>query len=229
MCGRYTATVNPGELETIIGLDACTFDFQPRYNIAPTQSAPVIAREESCTVLKGMRWGLIPSWADNEKIGYKLINARSETVAKKPAFQDAYKKRRCLIPADGFYEWESEGGKKQPWHFSLSDGGQFYFAGLWERWKRPPIDQGDLFSGFCENDDSIETFTILTTSPNGLLMPIHDRMPVMMLSETGNAWLGGETVNMQPIDSSLMKGLRVSSLVNDPNYDEPDCIRPAAD
>jgi len=225
MCGRYTETVNPEGLDVMIGLDACAFDFQPRYNIAPTQFAPVIVRDNGRTTLKGMRWGLVPSWADNEKIGNKLINARTETVAQKPAFKDAFKTRRCLVPADGFYEWESKQGMKQPWYFSLHDGEQFCFAGLWERWNRPPADQGDLFAGFINSDDFIETFTILTTTSNRLLLPVHDRMPVMMHPKNGESWLDGGVLNTQTIDSKLMNGLRVGLSVNNTDYDRPDCIQ----
>lgn len=147
---------------------------------APSQRAPVIRLEHGLPVITELRWCLVPSWAKDEKIAYSLINARSETVAEKPAFRSAFKKRRCLIPADGFYEWQALGAKlKQPWRFVRPDRQPFPFAGLWEHWRHPDD----------ANAEPLETFTLLTTTPNGVAALVHDRMPVILDGEARNQWL----------------------------------------
>ena len=226
MCGRYTGTKDPSELEVFIALDACTYDFYPRYNIAPTQIAPVIARNSDRTVLQGMRWGLIPSWSEDDKIGHNLINARIETAAEKPAFREAWKHRRCLVPADGFYEWQSKNGSKQPSYFHLKGRQQFCFAGMWESWLKPADKQGDLFGSVGVDDTLLETFTILTTRPNTLLAELHDRMPVMLKPENAGDWLRGEEVSGlgEPFPSVDMVRVPVSGRVNNPRYDTQDCL-----
>ena len=157
--------------------------------IAPTQMAPVILRENGRTELRPMRWGLIPHWAEDEKIGSKLINARSETAANKPAFREAWQSRRCLIPATGFYEWNHRESGRQPFHFHISSRPIFCFAGLWERWHRSASKQAELFEDAFEPPPSVlETFTILTTEPNAVVEGYHDRMPVMLEGEI-EGWL----------------------------------------
>ena len=208
MCGRYSGIVDPMELADILSIDLCTYEFTPRPMIAPTQTAPVIVSENNCTELRPMRWGLIPHWADDEKIGSKLFNARSETAATKPAFRDAWRKRRCLIPADGFYEWNHRHdgtGKKQPFLFHLPGQKIFCFAGLWERWHRPEPKQPELFADTFEPPPSVlETFTILTTEPNGVVKKYHDRMPVM-LGENAGGWLEA--------DSGLLLSVELDEMV----------------
>ena len=228
MCGRYTGTIDPAELAVIIALDACTFDFYPRYNIAPTQAAPVIAQNGDRTVLQTMCWGLIPSWAENEKIGQSLINARIETASEKPAFREAWKHRPCLVPADGFFEWESKNGSKRPLHFHLKDRSQFCFAGVWETWVKPPDKQGDLFEATATEETMLETFTILTTRPNDLLAKIHDRMPVMLRPENADRWLHGnkESDWVEPFPDADMARVPVSAKTNNPRHDAPDCLVP---
>lgn len=219
MCGRFT-------LKTPASLIAELFDvridpgleLRPRYNIAPTQ--PVAAVRTSPTAgdreLVLLRWGLIPSWAADMKIGASLINARSETVASKPAFRQAFRKRRCLIPADGFYEWQKQaagaGGKKQPFCTTLRDGRPFALAGLWERWARPGETPGDV---------PLETCTILTTDANELQRSVHDRMPVILRPEDYAVWLDPQvqspeqlTPLLQAYPAAEMQMRLVSTLVN---------------
>jgi putative SOS response-associated peptidase YedK len=168
MCGRYTLyTPTPEALADQFGLAAVP-PLAPRFNIAPTQAVPAV---RACTdrpsrELVLLRWGLVPSWADDVSIGNRLLNARAETVASKPSFRTAFRRRRCLLPADGFYEWKAAGKKKQPYHFHLQDGQVFAFAGLWEEWQR--------------DGEAIFSCTILTTSANDLLVRYHDRMPVIL-------------------------------------------------
>src|SRR5258706_12216418 len=179
MCGRFTLTINPDELQQQFGLsEAPPAQLVPRYNIAPTQPVAVIANNSE-RVLELFQWGLIPSWAKDPKIGSKLINARAETLAEKPSFRTALKRRRCLVVADGFYEWKKQSGGKSPMYIQLKDGQPFGFAGLWEAWQSP-------------EDGLIKTCTIITTTPNALLADIHDRMPVILPREAYDQWLAPE-------------------------------------
>ena len=170
MCGRYTVS-NPGEiLPELLGHDDAP-EMAARYNVAPTQEAPVIvAGEDGSRRVAEMRWGLVPYWTKDPAIGNRAINARSESVADKPVFRDSFKRRRCLVAADGFYEWQKRSGGKQPFLLRLEGGAPFGFAGLWDRWHGP---RGRV----------LESFTILTTEPNELVAPIHDRMPVVLLAD----------------------------------------------
>ena len=220
MCGRYTLTLDPAELQDLFGLsEPPPTGLTPRYNIAPSQSVAVVANHES-RKLELFRWGLIPVWAKDPKIGNQMINARAETVAEKPAFRAAFKKRRCLILADGFYEWKRGATPKTPMYFQLEGGRPFAFAGLWETWTSP--DRGLLHS--C---------TIITTSANELVAPIHDRMPVILAPEAYPAWLSpGELPApealglLQPYPPAKMSVRAVSQLVNSPSHDSPECVRP---
>lgn len=167
MCGRYSITTPVEGMRRVFGFPERP-NLEPRYNLAPTQSAPIVRLgEDGRRHLASLRWGLIPSWAKEAAIGSKLINARSETLAEKPSFRGPLKSRRCLVPADGFYEWLKTDAGKQPYRIALADGGVFAFAGLWDRWALP-------------GQDAVESFTIITTAANELLSPIHDRMPVML-------------------------------------------------
>jgi putative SOS response-associated peptidase YedK len=189
-----------------------------RFNIAPTQLAPVIrigeggAREAAL-----LRWGLVPFWAKDLSAGTKMINARSEGIEAKPAFRDALRQRRCLVPATGFYEWKGVPGRKQPYAITLPDRPVFAFAGLWDRW-RP------------EGGDAVETFTIVTTDASPSVAQIHDRMPVILPAEGEERWLSGEPVDaralLKPYDGP-MKLRAVSALVSSPKNDVPECLNDA--
>ena len=211
MCGRFTQTHSASELAARFDLDEIP-NWQPRYNIAPTQSIPTIVEPHH---FKLLRWGLIPSWAKDSTIGTKLINARAETVSEKPSFRDAFKRRRCLIVADGYYEWKKQSGKKQPFYFQLEHHEPFAFAGLWERWNSP-------------EGEPIETCTIITTEANELAATVHDRMPVILSASQYDRWLDPTFKDAQsllhPYSGGAMRTYAVSLTVNSPAHDAPDCI-----
>lgn len=176
MCGRFALNDNPLKLAEYFHLTG-DVDFSPSWNIAPsTRICSIIADEEGGRHLHRMRWGLIPSWAKDATIGNKLVNARGETIAEKPSFRSAFKRRRCLIPASGFYEWKTEAGKKYPWYVSLKSGEPMAFAGLWETWHP-------------EGEEAIESCCIITTDANSLMARIHDRMPVILNPDQWPIWL----------------------------------------
>ena len=219
MCGRFTMYSSRDELARLFGFDTDDVPDQlPRYNIAPTQLVAVVRQDDGQRVIKPLRWGLIPSWAKDAKIGNSLINARSETVAEKPAFRAAFKKRRCLIPTSGFFEWMATGGKKkQPLHIRLIDGRPFALAGLWEHW-----------SGGA--GDPVESCTILTTTANDLMRPFHDRMPVILAREDYGTWLDPETpperlqALLRPYPAEAMVAVPVGSYVSNPRNEGPQCL-----
>jgi putative SOS response-associated peptidase YedK len=222
MCGRYRLTRKKEILAEHFGIEPPD-NWQPRYNLAPAQDVPVIRqdRHEPKRFASTMRWGLIPFWSKDPKDGFKMINARSEGIADKPAFKEALRKRRCLIPADGFYEWQKSGGKKRPFCFTLADETPFAFAGLWERWKDP---EGKL----------IETCSIITTTPNKLTEDVHDRMPVILHPDDYDLWLDPGFHNVEalqamlrPYEADHMKRYEVSSRVNAVQNDDPEVIAPA--
>ncbi|MBK6427157.1 MAG: SOS response-associated peptidase [Blastocatellia bacterium] len=219
MCGRFTlrhrtAAIAERFAVTLLDLDPV----EPRYNIAPTQRVLGISGEPE-RVATMYRWGLIPFWAKDASIGSKLINARSETVAEKPSFRQALAKRRCLIPADGFYEWQKGPGGKTPMYIRYRDGRLFAFAGLWETW-RP------------EEGTPVSTCTVLTTEPNALMGPIHNRMPVILDPKDEAAWLDPETSPsvrlelLRPCAPDEMEAFPVSRRVNSPAVDESALIEP---
>lgn len=190
MCGRFSETVDPATLADVLALTEFTCTFTPRAMVAPTQSAPVVVAGNQGNALRELRWGLIPHWAAEETIGAKLFNACRETADQKSAFREAWRKRRCLVPATGFYEWDRRSGTALPYHFGRENGGLFCFAGLWERWERPPARQGELFADAFEAPAPVvETFTILTQPPSEPVAAYHDRMPVMVEPAAGIAWL----------------------------------------
>lgn len=213
MCGRFTLTLNPDQLQMAFNLsEPPPADLAPRYNIAPSQAVAVIANGTS-RKLEFFKWGLIPSWAKDPKIGNRLINARAETLAEKPSFRAALKKRRCLILADGFYEWKKEGKTKTPMYLRLKEGEPFAFAGLWETWKSP-------------DDELIKSCTIITTEPNALVKKIHDRMPVILPAKAYDLWLSPDELPaektlplLKPFAATQMKAVSVSPLVNNPAFD----------
>ena len=203
-------------------------NLRPRYNVAPSQDVAVVRAADGGRSLSILRWGLIPAWARDPAIGYRLINARSETVAEKPSFRSAYRRRRCLIPADGFYEWQRLGKTRQPWLFGLRDGAQFAFAGLWERWTVP---EGAALTGSLAESkpgDPVETCTILTTAANETVAPVHGRMPVILPRDACDPWLAGEDVSLAPYAADAMTAHPVSTLVNRPANDDPRCVEPVS-
>jgi putative SOS response-associated peptidase YedK len=192
----------------------------PRYNIAPTQPVPIVRQEDGRRTLAVVRWGLVPFWAKDVSIGSRMINARSETALHKPAFRGCFVKRRCLIPADGFYEWMKGGARKRPFHFGMKDDSLFAFAGLWDCWKP-------------SESVAVESCTILTTSANSLVADLHDRMPVILPRDHYETWLAAPPSEasklvdfLVPLDGGFMRRYEVSSLVNKPANDSPDCIVP---
>ncbi len=234
MCGRFTLSVNPEAVALAFDLDAIP-DLAPRYNIAPTQTAAVVRLSlgDEARVLELMRWGLVPFWAKDPKIGNRMINARAETAASKPSFRTAFKSRRCLVPADGFYEWRREqaDGPKQPYRICLKDGGPFAMAGLWESWRPKDESGGDDKDEAGGSAEELRTFTILTTIPNDLVSEIHDRMPVILGPSEYDAWLDPEVEGGDDLDGLLdafpadrMTIYPVSTLVNSPRNDVPECI-----
>jgi putative SOS response-associated peptidase YedK len=223
MCGRFTQTASPAVIAQQFSVTVPPL-FTARYNIAPTQPVAAIRIEPGTTTrqLVLLRWGLIPSWAKDPKIGHQCINAKAETAAEKPSFRAAFKARRCLVIATGFYEWQVQGLRKQPMWIGLKSHGPFAFAGLWEHW-RPP-----------EGAD-IESCTILTTEPNELLRPIHNRMPVILAPTAYDQWLDPTFQQTEPLKALLrpysgedLIAYPVSTLVNNPRHDVPQCLEPVA-
>jgi putative SOS response-associated peptidase YedK len=221
MCGRYRLSRRKQYIEEHFAASGDE-DWGPRYNIAPTQPIPVIRQHprEPVRELSLVRWGLIPSWSRDSAAAARMINARSETAAAKPAFRDALKSRRCLVPADGFYEWSRTGKTKQPYCFEVNEGELFAFAGIWDRWKEP--------SGGC-----IQTCSILTTTPNAVTSSVHDRMPVILDPDSYDLWLhpgmnDGATASelLKPFDARLMRCYPVSTRINRVANDDEECSRP---
>ena len=223
MCGRYTLTAPSESLaEMLPGLEI-TDEISPRYNIAPTQEVAVVPNNGE-NRMEYFRWGLIPSWAKDPKIGNRMINARSETLAEKPSFRTAFKRRRCLVLADGYYEWRAEGGRgpKTPYYIRMESEKPFAFAGLWESWRQ------------AGEDTSLQSCTIITCQPNGMLERIHHRMPVILEQEEYDVWLNPEEqapaqLNhlLQPYVAEEMTAYPVTRLVNQPKNDSRECILPA--
>ncbi len=216
MCGRYTLTTPVPVLAERFGFDSFP-ELKPRYNVAPTQPvAVVVAGPELRRELVLMRWGLVPAWSREGPKGPPLINARSETAADRPAFRQALRSRRCLVPADGFFEWAKVGGRKQPHYFHRPNGEPFAFAGLWERWQGP-------------EGDPLLSCAVLTTEANEVVRPVHDRMPVILAPEDFQRWLeSGDAELLRPCPPEALAVTRVSALVNSPRNDGPECLRPVA-
>jgi putative SOS response-associated peptidase YedK len=220
MCGRFALKAPPRSIQEHFHLPE-TIDLSPRYNIAPSQPIAVVRHlpGKNFRQLDMLRWGLIPHWAKDMNIGHKLINARSETLAPKPSFRTSFKRRRCLIAADGFYEWKHSGKTKQPYFVQLNTGNIFGFAGLWESWKSP---DGNI----------VESCTVITTSPNELISEIHDRMPVILHPEDYETWLGDSSLMnslqhlLMPYPADEMEIFQVNSEVNNPKNDSPSCLAP---
>lgn len=226
MCGRYSLFASQADLESRFDVSFGD-DFEPRYNAAPGQELPVITDEDPGEVRR-LKWGLVPRWADDATESY--INARSETVREKPAFAEPYRKRRCLVLADGFYEWADTGDGKRPYRVGFEDDRPFAMAGLYERWTPETAQTGlDAFSGGTAEPDDVEpleTFTVLTTAPNEVVEPLHHRMAVILDPESESAWLGGEDVSFDPTPGGEFDVSPVSMAVNDPANDRPELVRP---
>ena len=226
MCGRYSLFASQTDLESRFGASFGD-DFEPRYNAAPGQTLPVITDEEPDEIRR-LEWGLVPRWADDATESY--INARSETVREKPAFAEPYGERRCLVPADGFYEWADTGDGKRPHRVAFEDDRPFAMAGLYERWTPETTQAGlDAFSGGGadpEDVEPLETFTVLTTDPNEVVEPLHHRMAVILPPESEAAWLEGESVSFEPTPADGFRAYPVSTAVNDPSNDRPELVRP---
>jgi putative SOS response-associated peptidase YedK len=236
MCGRYSAAGNLSELAKFIDFICRAPFFAPRYNIAPRQQAPVIILNNFQPELKLMRWGLIPPWAKDEEIGDKLINTRAETISEKISFKKALLSQRCLIPADGFFEWQRKNKEFTPFRFTMRDNSFFCFAGIYEKWVRP------LKSGeFIIDDDPenpppsqiIETFSIITTEANEMVSAVHGRMPVILDQDRYLWWLDARNNELnslkfilRPYPAEDMDCYRVSKLVNNAKNDSPECILP---
>lgn len=208
MCGRFTITVSLEELIAHYLIDDSKIaTLKPNYNVAPMHNIPAVIATDEGKRLGELRWGLVPFWAKDDKIGSKMINARSETVAEKPAFKRLLKSKRCIIPADGFYEWKKDGKHKHPYRILMSDGGVFSFAGLYDTWEDP-------------DGKKISTCTIITTTPNSLMENIHDRMPVILRPEDEAGWLERNNDDVEsllkllkPYDASKMRAYKVPATV----------------
>lgn len=223
MCGRFTLTTSPQQVASLFAdLDVDIPDFRPRYNIAPTQEILAVRQEESRYQAAPLRWGLIPFWAKDMAIGNRLINARSDTVAEKPSFRAAFKSRRCLILADGFYEWKAVNKRKQPYWIRLEDRQPFCFAGLWESWRDK------------QTNESVMSCTIITTDANDSIQQLHHRMPVIMEPADYAVWLDPEFKDFDVLKSKLAPRAAkdivyspVNPRVNNARNEGADCIEPA--
>jgi putative SOS response-associated peptidase YedK len=220
MCARFTLTARPELISQLFDLDLL-LDIHPRFNVAPTQNILAVrSNEEGNREFVELRWGLIPSWATDSSIGNKLLNARSETIAEKPSFRSAIRKRRCLIAADGFYEWKTEHRQKQPYFIHFPNRTPFAFAGVWERWH-------------ADDGKPVETCSILTTEANERLKPLHDRMPVILSKKDYPLWLDThitDAAEVQPLLQALpadaLELYTVTPKVNNARFDEPEFVEP---
>ncbi len=204
MCGRYTSDgTNVEKLVERFDAQKMLEEYEPNHNIKPTQDAPIVVEREGARELLAMQWGLIPFWAKDPKIGYKMFNARSETIAEKPAFKNSFKRKRCVVPATGFYEWKQEGRGKVPHLFTVGDHEIFGFAGLYDSWRTP-------------GGEVVYTYTIITTTPNELVATVHDRMPVILLRDQEQPWLDASVDDpyflqslLEPYPADLMEMTRI--------------------
>ena len=220
MCGRYTLRTPVDSLVEAFEIEEYPSSITPNYNIAPTQEVAAVVEEDEKRKLEMFHWGLIPSWAKDPAIGNKMINARAETVSEKPSFRKAFRVRRCLIVADGFYEWQKTTNGKQPYYIRMEDDSPFAFAGLWESW---------------QNGTEIRSATIITTDANDVVAPIHNRMPVILHPEDYELWLDPDfdekeplTTLLKPYPAEAMDAYPVSRSVNSPSNNEPGIIESVA-
>jgi putative SOS response-associated peptidase YedK len=221
VCGRYTLRTPVETLAEEFGITGPLPEVPTRFNVAPTQEVAAVLEEGEQRKLEMLRWGLIPSWADDPAIGNRMINARSETAAQKPSFRSAFRKRRCLVLADGFYEWQKTASGKQPYYIRMGDGSPFAFAGLWESWGK--------------HGKEVRSCTILTTEANGLVGEIHHRMPVILPAEEYDLWLDPDMGEAEPLldllmpyPDDVMEAYPVSRFVNSPSNDSEQCVESLA-
>lgn len=218
MCGRFSVTVSEEALRRRFDVEFPSGSYEPRYNAAPSQYLWVVP-QESPHMAFPYRWGLIPSWAKDKKTGNRLINARAETIARKPMFRASFRKHRCLVLADGFYEWNKKSSKRTPYRITLKDGEPFAFAGIYDIWRD-------------ESGKEVRSFSIITIESNGLIAKIHDRMPVILSKREERAWLNPDKDPndleklLHPMPEKEMKMWEISPLINRPSNDVPDVIKP---
>ncbi len=226
MCGRFVSATPPDQVAAYFGAEAPEALLEPSYNVAPTNDVYAVLSDGTTRHVDAFHWGLVPRWAKDPKIGSKMINARAETLATKNAYKSAFQKRRCIIPADGFYEWQKREGErtKQPYFIHRPDGEPFAFAGLWEVWK-----------GADGEQEPLRSCTIITTTPNEVMATIHDRMPVILPPEAWDAWLDRDNQDLEPLGKLLVPAppalivLRtVSTEVNNVRNDGPQLMDEAA-
>jgi len=222
MCGRFTLHTSLKQIEETFNVEPSEVTLPPSYNVAPTQDVLAVVQRDGKNVLEAMHWGLIPFWAKDAKMGNRMINARADRVSESAAFKRPLKSQRCLVVADGFYEWRKVGGKKIPTFIHLKSGKPFGFAGLYDTWKSP-------------NGEPITSCTIITTDANDLVRPIHDRMPVIIPKRRHKLWLDPDNHDLdrlasllEPFDADSMDAYEVSPLVNKPANNSPQCIAPVA-
>jgi len=221
MCGRYTITISFEEMMHRFAIDGVAPPYhKPRYNVAPFQHVPAIVGDGRRNRIGELRWGLVPSWAKDDKIGSKMINARAETLMEKASFRPLLSRKRCIIPADSFYEWQTVGGKKRPLRIMLKDGAMFSMAGLYDIWEH------------TGTGERLSTCTVITTEPNRLVAPIHNRMPVILAPKDEAAWLdrnNGDVTSLlsllKPYDADRMYAYPVSDVVNKVQNETEECIR----
>jgi putative SOS response-associated peptidase YedK len=223
MCGRFVQYSPVETVQQIFNIGTVSFEVIPNYNVAPTQKILTIIKHDNENKLEKLNWGLVPFWAKDVTIGSRMINARAETVSQKPSFRNAFRKRRCLIPVDGFYEWKGEKGHKQPYYVSIPSGEPFAFAGLWETWT-------DKESG---EESVYKSCTIITTAASESIRGIHHRMPVILDPTFHEKWLNAEIQDPKELEIILQDGLihdmkyyPVSTLVNSVKNNDPNCIKP---
>ncbi|MFZ3071278.1 MAG: SOS response-associated peptidase [Anaerolineaceae bacterium] len=224
MCGRFSMAIDSDDIQTALALGNIPENWRRRYNIAPSQDVAVVFDPESRDVT-WMRWGLVPFWAKDPSIGSKMINARAETIAEKPSYKQSFKHKRCLILADGFYEWKKVGKTSKkgsiPFYFSLKNGDPFAFAGLWDDWEPKGLSP----------EPGMTTCTIITCPANALVSPIHDRMPVILTGDQAWDWLKTDNEAalmsmLKPAPADLLQDWEVSKAVNDPKNDTTACVQP---
>jgi putative SOS response-associated peptidase YedK len=223
MCGRFVQNIPFETLQQNFNIRTSTHDIIPNYNVAPAQEILVIIKHDNENNLEQLHWGLVPFWAKDISIGSRMINARAETVSQKPSFRNAFKKRRCLIPADGFYEWKGKKGNKQPYYVASSSGEPFAFAGLWETWADKESDEESVY----------KSCTIITTAASEGIREIHHRMPVILDTNFYEKWLNAEIQDPKGLEIILQDGLihdmkyyPVSTFVNSVKNNDPNCIKP---
>ena len=222
MCGRFSQQRPASELAEIFAAEPLVDELGPRFNVAPTDDALVVVQREERRAITAYRWGLIPHWADTSKVGSRMFNARAETLTASPAFRDALRRKRCLVPVDGFYEWQRVGSRRQPYLIARSDGRPLALAGLWSGWHDPAADR------------VLRTFTIVTAGPNAQVGRLHDRMPVIVDELAWAIWLDTSLDDpaelqglLQPNEGVDLRIVPVSQLVNDVRNDGPELIEPA--